>query len=166
MPRQLPVEAAAGVGGKGKAARRRAAQEQADLKTELAARRLSAVDAAFLYIERKEIPLHMALVTVFDGPIPFEEFVASIQAKMHLIPRYSQIVELTFTRAALTIWDSPPARTRTKYRPLGSSRPSKVNSWRPAANGPRASNATSCPRRLNTRASTGAGDGSVKTTVV
>ncbi|MBZ5594223.1 MAG: wax ester/triacylglycerol synthase family O-acyltransferase [Acidobacteriia bacterium] len=108
MPRQLPVEAAAGVGGKGKAARRRAAQEQADLKTELAARRLSAVDAAFLYIERKEIPLHMALVTVFDGPIPFEEFVASIQAKMHLIPRYSQIVELTPYNLGYPNWKDDP----------------------------------------------------------
>ena len=37
--------------------------------------RLSAADAAFLYLERKEIPLHIASVCLFDGPIPFAEFV-------------------------------------------------------------------------------------------
>ncbi|HLK50019.1 MAG TPA: wax ester/triacylglycerol synthase family O-acyltransferase [Bryobacteraceae bacterium] len=54
-------------------------------------RLLSGADAAFLYLERKEIPLHIACVSVFDGPIPFEEFVAKIDSKLHLIPRYRQI---------------------------------------------------------------------------
>ena len=52
---------------------------------------MSPVDAAFLYLERKEIPLHIASVCIFDGPIPFQEFVASIDAKLHLVPRYLQI---------------------------------------------------------------------------
>src|SRR5579862_8559976 len=55
-------------------------------------RRLSGIDAAFLYLERKEIPLHIAAVCVFDGPISFPEFVARIDSKLHLIPRYRQIV--------------------------------------------------------------------------
>jgi diacylglycerol O-acyltransferase len=52
---------------------------------------LSPTDAAFLYLERKEVPLAIASVCVFDGPIPFERFVASIDSKLHLVPRYRQI---------------------------------------------------------------------------
>ncbi|MBZ5617479.1 MAG: wax ester/triacylglycerol synthase family O-acyltransferase [Acidobacteriia bacterium] len=57
----------------------------------LPSRRLSASDAAFLYLERPEIPLNVACVCVFDGAIPFEEFVANIDSKLHFIPRYMQI---------------------------------------------------------------------------
>jgi diacylglycerol O-acyltransferase len=56
------------------------------------ANRLSAADAAFLYLERKEIPLHIACVFIFDGPIPFRDFVSSIESRLHLIPRYRQVV--------------------------------------------------------------------------
>jgi diacylglycerol O-acyltransferase len=52
---------------------------------------LSAADSAFLFLERKEVPLHIASVCVFDGPIPFEKFVASIDSRLHLVPRYLQI---------------------------------------------------------------------------
>src|SRR5690348_5320165 len=55
-------------------------------------RRLSGADAAFLYLERKEIPLHIACVSTFEGEIPFDQFVATIDSKLHLIPRYRQIV--------------------------------------------------------------------------
>ncbi len=56
------------------------------------ARRLSAVDAAFLYLERKEIPLHIAAVCIFEGEIPFQPFVRAIDSKLHLLPRYRQVV--------------------------------------------------------------------------
>lgn len=62
------------------------------MKSPELARRLSAVDAAFLYLERKEIPLHIAAVCVFDGEVPFAEFVRGIRAKLRLLPRYRQIV--------------------------------------------------------------------------
>lgn len=55
-------------------------------------RSMSATDAAFLYIERKEIPLNIASVCVFEEPIPFPEFLRSIDSKLHLVPRYRQIV--------------------------------------------------------------------------
>jgi diacylglycerol O-acyltransferase len=54
--------------------------------------RLSNIDAAFLYLERKEIPLHIAGLCVFDGEIPFAGFVKSIDSKLHLLPRYRQVV--------------------------------------------------------------------------
>jgi WS/DGAT/MGAT family acyltransferase len=50
------------------------------------------MDASFLYFEKKEAPLHIGSVSVFDGEIPFDDFVAMMDAKMHLLPRYQQIV--------------------------------------------------------------------------
>ncbi len=55
-------------------------------------RRLSGVDAGFLYLERKEIPLHIAAVLVFEAEIPFDKFVENIESKLHLLPRYRQVV--------------------------------------------------------------------------
>ncbi|MBS1786959.1 MAG: wax ester/triacylglycerol synthase family O-acyltransferase [Acidobacteria bacterium] len=55
-------------------------------------RRLSSMDASFLYFEKKETPMHIGSVSLFDGEIPFEDFVAMLDAKMHLLPRYQQIV--------------------------------------------------------------------------
>jgi diacylglycerol O-acyltransferase / wax synthase len=62
------------------------------MSTAVPTRSMSATDAAFLYIERKEIPLNIASVCVFEEPIPFPEFVRSIDSKLHLVPRYRQIV--------------------------------------------------------------------------
>jgi diacylglycerol O-acyltransferase len=62
-----------------------------DKKPPVLSRRLSGIDAAFLYLERKEIPLNIAAVAIFDGPIPFREFVANIDSKLDLIPRYRQV---------------------------------------------------------------------------
>ncbi|PWU11525.1 MAG: hypothetical protein C5B51_02480 [Terriglobia bacterium] len=73
MPRQLSVK-------------NRAAKQNS-----VPGRLLSGADAAFLYLERPEIPLHIACVSIFESEIPFEEFIASIDSKLHLIPRYRQI---------------------------------------------------------------------------
>jgi diacylglycerol O-acyltransferase len=67
--------------------------------------RLSAVDASFLYLERKEIPLHMAIVAIFDGPIPFKKFAASIESKLPLIPRYRQVVHAPPYNLGHPIWE-------------------------------------------------------------
>ncbi len=54
--------------------------------------RLTSMDSSFLYFEKKEATMHIGSVSVFDGEIPFDEFIAMMDAKMHLIPRYQQIV--------------------------------------------------------------------------
>lgn len=66
--------------------------------------RLSSVDAAFLYLERPEIPLAIASISIFDGPIPFEPFVASIERKLPLIPRYRQKVVMPAFNVGLPTW--------------------------------------------------------------
>jgi diacylglycerol O-acyltransferase len=71
-------------------------------------RRLSATDAAFLYLERKEIPLCIACVCVFDEPLPFDEFVASIDSKLHLVPRYLQIAVAPPFDIGYPSWEDDP----------------------------------------------------------
>ncbi|HEU4758691.1 MAG TPA: wax ester/triacylglycerol synthase family O-acyltransferase [Dehalococcoidia bacterium] len=55
-------------------------------------RRLSAQDAAFLYFEKPESPMHIGSIAVFEGDVPFDRFVDNIASKLHLIPRYRQRV--------------------------------------------------------------------------
>jgi diacylglycerol O-acyltransferase len=69
---------------------------------------LSGTDAAFLYLERKEIPLHIACVAVFEESIPFDEFVATIDSKLHLIPRYRQIAVAPPFNIGYPTWEYDP----------------------------------------------------------
>jgi len=55
-------------------------------------RRLSTLDAAFLYLEKKEAPLHIGGTSVFDGEISFDEFVNHVSERLHVFPRYTQKV--------------------------------------------------------------------------
>jgi len=73
-----------------------------------AGRHLSAADAAFLYLERKELPLHIAVVLIFDGPIPFEEFVASAESKLPLVPSYKQVVVVPPLNLGSPAWQDDP----------------------------------------------------------
>jgi len=69
---------------------------------------LSPADAAFLYLERKEIPLHIASVSIFESPIPFKEFVASIRSRLHLVPRYLQIAVVPPWNLGSPTWEYDP----------------------------------------------------------
>jgi len=71
-------------------------------------RRLSPVDAAFLYLERKEIPLAIASLCIFEGEIPFNKFVARVESKLALVPRYRQIVEMPPWNLDLPAWKDDP----------------------------------------------------------
>ncbi|HJQ67649.1 MAG TPA: wax ester/triacylglycerol synthase family O-acyltransferase [Blastocatellia bacterium] len=54
--------------------------------------RLTSMDATFLYFEKKEAPMHIGSVSIFEGEIPFDKFIDNISSKMHLLPRYQQKV--------------------------------------------------------------------------
>lgn len=75
------------------------------MKKPVPSRSFSPVDAAFLYLERKEIPMHIASVCVFDGPVRFQDFVASVESKLHLVPRYRQIPLLPSWNLGLPTWE-------------------------------------------------------------
>jgi diacylglycerol O-acyltransferase / wax synthase len=79
-----------------------------DTKPPVLSRRMSGIDAAFLYLERKEIPLNIACVAMFDGPIPFREFVANIYSKLDLIPRYRQLAVPPTSGLGYPTWEFDP----------------------------------------------------------
>ena len=66
------------------------------------------LDAAFLNFEHKEIPLHIGSVSICDGPLPFEEFVAGIERKLDLLPRYRQKAVRPFLNIGLPTWQHDP----------------------------------------------------------
>ena len=53
--------------------------------------RLSGLDASFLALERSGAHMHVGSVLVFDGEAPgYDEFVAAIEQRLNLVPRYRQ----------------------------------------------------------------------------
>ena len=70
--------------------------------------RMSAVDAGFLYLERKELPLAIGNVFVFAGTIPFAKFVSSMKARLPLLPRYRQKVARPLLDIARPTWQDDP----------------------------------------------------------
>nr|WHV03908.1 putative wax ester synthase/acyl-CoA:diacylglycerol acyltransferase [uncultured bacterium] len=55
-------------------------------------RRLSSLDATFLYLEKKECPLHIGSTSVFEGKVSLKDLRKHIEDRLHLIPRYQQKV--------------------------------------------------------------------------
>jgi WS/DGAT/MGAT family acyltransferase len=59
--------------------------------------RLSAIDASFLHQEKQASHMHVGALVIFEGPAPtHDEFVAHIESRMDLVPRYRQ--KLAFPR--------------------------------------------------------------------
>ncbi|HEY0321553.1 MAG TPA: wax ester/triacylglycerol synthase family O-acyltransferase [Pyrinomonadaceae bacterium] len=71
-------------------------------------RRLTTLDASFLYFEKKEAPMHIGSVHLFEGEVPFEDFVAMMDAKMHLVPRYQQIIKPDPFNLGHPTWEFDP----------------------------------------------------------
>ncbi|MBF6600801.1 MAG: wax ester/triacylglycerol synthase family O-acyltransferase [Dehalococcoidia bacterium] len=69
---------------------------------------MSPQDAWFLYFEKPDAPLHIASVAIFDGDIPVEEIRASVDARMHTIPRYRQRALIPPLYAAHPTWEDDP----------------------------------------------------------
>ena len=62
--------------------------------------RLSPLDASFLHIEDHVSHMHIASVAIFEGPPPpFADIVAMVEAKLDLVPRYRQKVQVRPARA-------------------------------------------------------------------
>jgi diacylglycerol O-acyltransferase / wax synthase len=66
----------------------------------LSERRLSALDASYLYNESARNPLHVGAVLIFEGHIPFDKIAKSIAQRLHLVPRFQQrLAEVPFDLA-------------------------------------------------------------------
>ncbi|HYH57923.1 MAG TPA: wax ester/triacylglycerol synthase family O-acyltransferase [Thermoleophilaceae bacterium] len=71
--------------------------------------RLSSVDASFLHQEGRSSHMHVGAVMIFEGPPPSrEDFLAQIDSRLHLVPRYRQ--KLTFPRFEMgrPLWVDDP----------------------------------------------------------
>jgi len=66
------------------------------------------LDAVFLNFERKEMPLHIGSVSICDGVLPFDRFVAGIESRLDLIPRYRQKVVRPLLDVGLPTWQYDP----------------------------------------------------------
>jgi WS/DGAT/MGAT family acyltransferase len=69
---------------------------------------MSAEDAWFLYFEKADAPLHIGSVGIFEGHVPFEKLCASMDARMHLIPRYRQRAIIPPLYAGHPTWEDDP----------------------------------------------------------
>lgn len=70
--------------------------------------RLSSLDSFFLYHERKEWPLHIGMVSIFDGEIGIEEVVRSIGSRIDYVPRYRQRLAGDALNLAHPRWETDP----------------------------------------------------------
>jgi WS/DGAT/MGAT family acyltransferase len=63
--------------------------------------RLSPLDASFLALEDATSHMHVAATLIFAGPpIPYEELLAHVASRLHLVPRYRQrIAEVPLAQA-------------------------------------------------------------------
>jgi diacylglycerol O-acyltransferase len=78
-------------------------------------RQLTSVDASFLYFEKKEAPMHIGSVSVFEGEIPFDAFVNNLVSKLHLLPRYQQKVVPDPFMLGHPTWEFDPDFDITKH---------------------------------------------------
>lgn len=83
--------------------------------------RLSALDASFLHLEKAGARLHVASVTVFDGPAPpYDDLLAHIEARLHLVPRFRQrLAEIPLDQGRPVWVDDPHFNLRYHLRHAG-----------------------------------------------
>ena len=67
--------------------------------------RLSWGDTVFLHLEREGMPLNVASVCIFDGPLDFKDCVRTIESKLPLIPRYLKRVVSPPFGIGLPTWE-------------------------------------------------------------
>jgi WS/DGAT/MGAT family acyltransferase len=69
---------------------------------------MSPEDAAFLYFEKPDAPLHIGSLHTFEGVIDFDRAYRSFDARMHLIPRYRQLAMIPPFYAGHPTWEDDP----------------------------------------------------------
>jgi len=83
--------------------------------------RISALDATFLELEKAGARLHVASVTVFDGPAPsWDELRVLVEARLHLVPRFRQRLAEVPLDQGRPVWvDDPHFNLRYHLRHAG-----------------------------------------------
>src|SRR5213595_3615323 len=71
--------------------------------------RLSAVDAGFLAQEKPNTHMHIGGLALFQGEPPgLDEFLAHIESRLHLVPRYRQKLAVPPLETGRPLWVDDP----------------------------------------------------------
>jgi WS/DGAT/MGAT family acyltransferase len=71
--------------------------------------RLTALDSSFLHLEDGSSHMHVASVTIFEGPPPtYEELLGHIGARLSLVPRYRQKLRFVPLNQGRPVWVDDP----------------------------------------------------------
>jgi WS/DGAT/MGAT family acyltransferase len=83
--------------------------------------RISALDASFLHLEKAGERLHVASVTIFEGPAPtWDELREHVEARLHLVPRFRQRLAEVPLDQGRPVWvDDPHFNLRYHLRHAG-----------------------------------------------
>ena len=83
--------------------------------------RITALDASFLHLEKAGARLHVASVTIFEGPAPtWDELRAHVEARLHLVPRFRQRLAEVPLDQGRPVWvDDPHFNLRYHLRHAG-----------------------------------------------
>jgi WS/DGAT/MGAT family acyltransferase len=80
-------------------------------------RRLSLVDASFLYGESPVNPTHVGSIFMLEGELPFEQVVSHIRNRLHISPRFRQrLVFPPFNLAHPTLEEDPDFKLENHVR--------------------------------------------------
>jgi len=71
-------------------------------------RRLTTLDAAFLYFEKPKEPLHGGSCSIYEGRISREEVIQLLSTRLDLLPRYRQKVVFPPFGVAHLTWEDDP----------------------------------------------------------
>jgi WS/DGAT/MGAT family acyltransferase len=71
--------------------------------------RLSAIDASFLAQEGSSSHMHVGAILLFEGPPPaYEDLIAHVEARLHLVPRYRQKLAVPRLEMGRPLWVDDP----------------------------------------------------------
>ena len=71
--------------------------------------RMSPLDATFLHLEDGVVHMHIASCAIMEGPPPpYEDLVELFEGKLHLVPRYRQVVRTVPGSLGRPVWVDDP----------------------------------------------------------
>ena len=72
--------------------------------------RLSSIDASFLTNETSSAHMHVGAILIFEGPPPgYEDFLAHVDSRLHLVPRFRQKLVFPRFEAGRPLWADDPS---------------------------------------------------------
>jgi diacylglycerol O-acyltransferase / wax synthase len=71
-------------------------------------RRMTSMDASFLYFEKPQLPLHIGSTAILDGELPLEALISHMESRIHRIPRYREQAVFDPLNLAHPRWEDDP----------------------------------------------------------